>query len=356
MPKFHDLAIAAVGPAADNAVSVTFNVPEDLRDEYRFVQGQHLNVRTEINGEPLRRSYSICNAAGEDGLSIAIRRVESGLFSTYANEQLKPGDVLQVMTPTGRFFTELYPDNRNTYVTFAAGAGITPIISNIKTILASEPHSRVFLFYGNRSRATTIFREALMDLKNRYMTRFNIHFIFSREQTDMDLFDGHIDGDKAAALMQAFCPAEQVDIALVCGPDSMIEDVSAALQSLGVPAQRIQSEQFGLRREPRPAATAPAQPTAIDGCRVTVVMDAQRTEFVAARGTTLLEAAHRQAIELPFSCKAAVCATCRTKLIEGDVDMAANFALEAWELEAGYILACQSRPMTDTVVIDYDQT
>ena len=356
MPKFHQLTVDNVRPAGDNAVSVTFAVPAELREDYRFVQGQHLNIRTEIDGEPLRRSYSICSAAGDDELAIAIRNVTGGVFSPYANEHLKSGDSLQVMTPTGRFFTELDANNQKTYIAYAAGAGITPIISNLRTILATEPNSRVFLFYGNRSRATTIFREELMDLKNRYMTRFNIHFVFSQEQTDMALFDGRIDGAKARDLLAAFCPPEDVDACLICGPDSMIDDVTAALQAAGIAEERVHSERFGMRRPGRAAEPAAAPAQAADGCQVTIVMDAHRTEFIAPRDSTLLEAAHRQAIELPFSCKAAVCATCRTKLIEGEVDMASNFALEPWELEAGYILACQSRPITDKVVVDYDQT
>jgi ring-1,2-phenylacetyl-CoA epoxidase subunit PaaE len=356
MLRFHTLTIARIEPAADNAAWITLEVPERLRDAYRFIQGQHINIQARIDGETLRRSYSIVNSVAEGGLSIGIRRVEGGRFSVHANETLRPGDTLEVMTPTGQFHTPLDPAARKTYLAFAAGAGITPILSMLKTTLAVEPRSSFVLFYGNRRRATTMFREQLMDLKNRYIDRFNIHFLFTREPTDMPLFNGRIDAGKARELIAAFRLAERVDECYVCGPDTMIDEVTAAAAAAGIAQEHIHLERFGIRR-PRPehAETPPAEAPAAGAHSVTVIIDTVRRAFTMDREATVLDAAHAQGLDLPYSCKAGVCSTCRTRLIEGEVEMDAHHALEPWELEAGYILACQSHPVTERIVLDYDQ-
>ncbi|MCC7413652.1 MAG: phenylacetate-CoA oxygenase/reductase subunit PaaK [Gammaproteobacteria bacterium] len=357
MLKYHPLIVADVQRETDDAVRVTFRVPPELATQYRYRQGQHLNVKAVVDGTELRRSYSICNGVGESNLDIVVRHVDAGAFSTFANERLRPGDTLQVMTPTGRFNTPLDPAQRRTYLMLAAGSGITPIMSLIRTTLATELHSRVLLFYGNRTRATTIFREALMDLKNLYMDRFSIHFVLSREDTDMPLFNGHIDAAKVGELLAGFCRDRLPDECYVCGPGAMIDDARAALITAGMDPRHVHFERFATN--PAVAArarSAPAPATGETASTITVVMDGDRREFRAqAGGPSILDAAHEQGLELPFSCKGGVCSTCRAKVVAGSVRMDVNYALEPWELEAGYVLVCQSHPTSEHVTLDYDQ-
>ncbi|MCG8597862.1 MAG: phenylacetate-CoA oxygenase/reductase subunit PaaK [Kiloniellales bacterium] len=359
MARFHALKIADVVRETEDAVVVAFELPAELAEDYAFVQGQHLTLRREIDGEDLRRSYSICNGVDEDRLAIAIKKVEGGRFSSFANDSLKPGDTLEVMTPTGSFHTPLDPAQAKTYVAFAAGSGITPIASIIKTALAREPESRVLLFYGNRSVASIIFREALEDLKDRYLERFSLYHVLSREKQEVELFNGRLDAAKAEALVAAFCPAESIDEAFICGPGTMIEAVSGKLMELGLPEARIHFELFTTDVEVAPELH-PIQHGKIEGsgasAEITVILDGVRTRFeLPYDGESLLDAALKEGLDLPFSCKGGVCSTCRAKVVEGKVDMAVNYALEDAEVAAGFVLTCQSHPLTDTVVLDYDE-
>ena len=357
MLKFHTLQVADVQAETDHAVRVHFSIPGELNDAYRFAQGQHVNLRARVDGKTLRRSYSICSAVDEPGLFITVKKQPHGRFSTYMNEQLRPGDELEVMTPNGHFHTKLDPQHEKTYAAFAAGSGITPIISNIKSILAVEPRSRCVLFYGNRSAAEVLLKEDLEELKDRYLERLSLHFVFSQEQQELPMYSGRLDAGNGQALCQAFADPDTIDEAFICGPGTMIEELSATLSDLGLDSEHIHFERFTAlkQQEAKPAREAAAE-TRTDQTQVTLIMDGRTSSFAVPAGNedNLVEAALKQGIDLPFSCRSGVCATCRARLVEGDVDMALNYALEDWELEQGYILACQSVPRTDTIVLDYD--
>ncbi len=359
MARFHALTIAEVARETEDAVVVTFDLPPELAEAYAYVQGQHLTLRRDIDGEDVRRNYSICSGVDEGRLSIAIKRVEGGRFSSFANDALKPGDRLEVMTPTGSFHTALDPAQAKTYVAFAAGSGITPIISIIKTTLAHEPDSRFLLFYGNRSVASIIFRETLEDLKDRYLERFSLYHVLSREKQEVELFNGRLDAEMAEALLSAFCPVESIEEAFICGPGTMIEAVSGKLTDLGLPEARIHFELFTteVQRAPelRPVAHGKVEGSG-DAAEITVILDGVRTRFeLPYDGESLLDAALKEGLDLPFSCKGGVCSTCRAKLVEGKVDMTVNYALEDAEVDAGFVLTCQSHPLTERIVLDYDE-
>lgn len=355
MVKFHSLTIADVEKQTDDSVAVTFAVPDHLRDDYRFTQGQHLTLRTMINGQDVRRSYSICAGVDDNQLRVAIKKIPDGVFSSFANSALKKGTAIEVMTPMGHFFTPLDPNNEKTYVAFAAGSGITPMLSIIKTTLAREPKSSFHLFFGNRSVGSIMFREELEDLKNRYMTRFSVTNILSREAQDVDILSGRIDGAKARALLAALCPVESISDVFLCGPQAMIEDLTATLQDLGIARDHIHFELFHTDSAPRAASRPIAVESKMDAARVTVIVHGVSTEFnLPFNGATVLEGAENNGADVPFSCKGGVCCTCRAKVVEGKVDMAVNYALEPHEVEAGFVLTCQSRPLTDKVVLDYD--
>ncbi len=289
----------------------------------------------------------------------SLAKVEKRPPSTFANESLRAGDTLEVMTPTGSFHTLLDPTQAKTYVAFAAGSGITPIISIIKTTLAREPDSRFLLFYGNRSVASIIFREALEDLKDRYLERFSLTHVLSRERQEVELFNGRLDGAKAEALLAALCPVEAIDEAFICGPGTMIDEVSGKLKGLGLPEAKIHFELFttDVQRAPE---LRPVQHGKIEGggnaAEITVILDGVRTSFsLPYGGESLLDAALKEGLDLPFSCKGGVCSTCRAKVADGKVDMTVNYALEDAEIAAGFVLTCQSHPLTETVVLDYDE-
>ncbi|WP_374438925.1 1,2-phenylacetyl-CoA epoxidase subunit PaaE [Pseudomonas panipatensis] len=357
MSKFHSLTIREVRPETRDAVSIAFDIPPDLQDSFRFEQGQHLVVRAQLDGEEVRRSYSICSGANDGELRVAIKRVPGGRFSAYANDALKAGQRLEVMPPAGHFQVALDPARHGNYLAVAAGSGITPILSIVKTTLESEPHSRVTLLYGNRSSNAAMFREQLEDLKNRYLQRLNLIFVFSREQQDVDLYNGRIDADKCAQLFSRWLDVKHLDAAFICGPQAMAESVRAQLAGNGMPAERIHFELFAAagsegKREARQAAAASDSGKS----RVTVISDGRELSFELARNSvSLLDAGNAQGAELPYSCKAGVCSTCKCKVVEGEVEMDSNFALEDYEVAAGYVLSCQSFPLSDKVVLDFDQ-
>ncbi|WP_271407786.1 1,2-phenylacetyl-CoA epoxidase subunit PaaE [Pseudomonas sp. Q1-7] len=357
MSKFHSLTIKEVRPETRDAVSIAFDIPADLAETYRFTQGQHLVMRTQLEGEEVRRSYSICTGVNDGELRVAIKRVAGGRFSAYANESLKAGQSLEVMPPSGHFFVELDATRRGNYLAVAAGSGITPILSIIKTTLEAEPHSRVTLLYGNRSSASALFREQLEDLKNRYLQRLNLIFVFSREQQDVDLYNGRIDADKCGQLFARWIDVKALDAAFICGPQAMTETVRDQLKANGMPAERIHFELFAAtggsaKREAREAARA----TDSAASQVTVISDGRELTFELPRNSvSVLDAGNAQGLELPYSCKAGVCSTCKCKVIEGEVEMDSNFALEDYEVAAGYVLSCQTFPVSEKVVLDFDQ-
>jgi len=355
LSKFHPLTVASVARETRDAVALSFAVPTSLEQAFRFIQGQHLTLRADIAGEDLRRSYSICSAVHDGELCIAVKKAPGGTFSTWVNEHVREGQVIDVMPPMGHFNVPLDPANRKHYLGFAAGSGITPLLSIIKTTLAAEPHSRFTLFYGNRSSAAVIFKEQLSDLKDRYLERLNLVYVMSREPQDIAVLNGRIDEQKADQLLAHWVNLDGIDTAFVCGPDGMMQAVSKALQARGFPKSKIKIELFAAsipKHEHKVSAEpAPGQ----KDCAVTVIIDGAERQYTLEKGKeNILDAALKQGIELPYSCKGGVCSTCRAKLIEGEVDMDVNFALEDYEVARGFILCCQSYPVTDKVVVDYD--
>jgi ring-1,2-phenylacetyl-CoA epoxidase subunit PaaE len=352
-PRFHSLRVAEVRRETAEAVSLRFEVPAELADEFRFVQGQHLNLRVKRDGEELRRSYSICAGVDDNELRVAIKKVPGGRFSGWANESIKVGDVFEVMTPEGRFHTPLDPAQRKHYVAFVAGSGITPILSLIRTTLKVEPLSRFTLVYGNRRQASVMFAEALEDLKNRYMSRFVLYNLFSREEQDVALFNGRLDRARVARFLDTLIPPESIDAAFVCGPGAMIDEVESGLLAAGVPAAHIHLERFGV---PDAAPAHHAEPGDAAQAQVTIIMDGLRREMAfQAEDPSILEVALKAGMDLPYSCKGGVCCTCRAKVLEGKVRMDKNYTLEPDDLEAGYVLTCQAHPLTERVVISFDE-
>lgn len=356
MSKFHSLRVASCKPETRDAVVVTFDVPEEQREAFKFTQGQHLVLRSKFEGEEIRRSYSICAAPDDGALRIAIKRVEDGLFSSWANRELKPGHLVDCMEPSGHFNVPLDAALERHHVAFASGSGITPVLSIIKATLKTEPRSRFTLFYGNRASSSVIFKEELANLKDRYLSRFNLVYILSRESQDIELFNGRIDRAKCDQLLERWIDAGDVDVAYICGPQDMMEAVSESLQAHGVAKSSIKMELFAtaMPRLPRKASAAPVKGK--QQCRITLIQDGRTRElFIDKNKETILDAALGQGVELPYSCKGGVCSTCRCKMTRGEVDMDVNFALEDYEVARGFILTCQSYPIADELVLDFDQ-
>jgi len=353
-PRFHRLAVDDLRRETPDAVSMTFAIPEGLAGDYSFSPGQYLTLRTTMDGEEVRRSYSICSGPGDGELRIAVKKVDGGAFSSWAIEELKSGDELDVMTPTGRFGVAPAPEEARTYVGFAAGSGITPILSIIKGVLAGEPKSRFFLFYGNRATSSMLFREALEELKDRFIDRFSVFHVISGEEQDIPILQGRLDGDKVRVLLRAMVPAESVDHIFVCGPTGMSDDIEATCRGIGIAPERIHVERFvsEFGGKPRPKAVIPA--SAPPKAFASLVIDGKRRDVPVAEGEAILDAALRAGIDLPFACKGGMCSTCRAKLVEGKAEMDLNYSLEPWELKAGFVLTCQAKPVSDRVVVDYD--
>ena len=353
MSRFHALAIADIRRETPDSVSLAFAVPEALRSEFRFTPGQFLTVRTLVDGEECRRSYSICSGAGEGEMRIAIKKTPGGRFSTFANETLRPGARLDVMPPEGRF-TASAPYGRR-LVFFAAGSGITPVLSIIRSALAANPDSRVTLFYGNRTTHAIMFREALEELKDRHLDRLSVFHVLSRESQDIDLLNGRIDAAKVALLARTLARPEEVDDYFLCGPYGLIEEGRAALLAAGADPARIKFELFSTDGAPQTApvvgGAASAPSTA---ARVDCVLDGVTYHLDVRADQHVVDAAHEQGVELPYSCKGGMCCTCRCKVAEGEVVMDVNYSLEPWEIAAGFVLACQSRPVGQRVKLDFD--
>jgi len=356
MRQFHSLKVAAKQQETRDSVRIALEVPEELQPAFEFLPGQHLPIQIERDGKRLRRTYSICSEQGHWPIEIGIRVQPGGQFSEYAASELNVGDALDVMPPNGQFHVNLDKGNSKFYLGFAAGSGITPILSIAKSVLINEPGSRFALFYGNRQQATTMFIEDLYALKNQFPGRLQLHFVFSQEEQEFGIAAGRIDADKVVELHERFCTGDSPDEAYVCGPDSMITTVTETLVGLGMAADAVHAERFGAPRAK--VRTAPKKShVSKDLAAVTVIMDGHKKSFDMPRqGESIVDAAAETGLELPYSCKGGVCATCRTHLREGRVDMETNYGLEPWELEAGFVLACQSRPLSDVIVLDYDKS
>ncbi|WDI30687.1 phenylacetate-CoA oxygenase/reductase subunit PaaK [Hyphococcus flavus] len=358
MAQFYPLRVAEIKRDTKDSVILTLEAPEDASSEFQFIQGQYLTFRRVFDGEEMRRSYSICAGVNDGELRVGIKRVDGGWFSTFANEELNIGDTLEAMKPMGNFHAPLKPAEGRAYLGFAGGSGITPMISLIKTVLEAEPKSTFTLAYGNRSTTAIMFREELEDLKNIYMGRLNIVHVLESEAAEIELFSGRLDREKCDQLFSRWIDVKGADLAFICGPEPMMLAVSDALKAHGMAENAIKFELFssaqpGKARKRKVSAEAAAGDAK---CSATIIMDGAARQFDMKKETqTVLDAARAQNIDAPFACKAGVCSTCRAKLIEGEVDMEANYALEDYEVERGYILTCQSYPRTDKVVVDYDQ-
>jgi ring-1,2-phenylacetyl-CoA epoxidase subunit PaaE len=354
-PRFHRLAVKDLRRETRDAVSLTFAVPDQLKDDYRFSPGQYLTLRTTMDGEEVRRSYSICSGPDDGEMRIAVKKVDGGAFSSWAADELKSGDEIDVMTPTGRFGVTPAPETARIHVGFAAGSGITPILSIVRGVLSREPNSRFFLFYGNRSPDGMLFREALEELKDRFIQRFSVFHVISGEEQDIPILHGRLDGEKVRVLLRSLVPAASVDHVFICGPTGMSEEIETTCREVGIADDRIHVERFvsGLGGKPRPKAVVPAgaPPKAF----AVLIIDGKRREVPVAEGEAILDAALRAGVDLPFACKGGMCSTCRARLVEGEARMDVNYSLEPWELAKGFVLTCQAKPVTGHVVVDYDQ-
>ncbi len=387
-PLFHDLIVRRIEPDTTEAVIVTFEVPVELRESFGFTQGQYLTLRKTIEGQDLRRSYSICAGVDDGELRVAVRKVKGGVFSNWINEHLQAGDRISVMAPQGRFFVPLDAQARRHHLGIAGGSGITPILSILKTVMVREPHSRFTLIYGNRALRSTMFKEELEDLKNRWMQRVVLHHVFSDEpgndgphgashlppegarselgaarRSDLPLNMGLMNREKIGEFLRTVVPAASIDHAYICGPFQMNDEAEAALQAAGVAEERIHIERFGVAQAPGAASAQgadavmhQAQPGDAERSRIVIVRDGLQREIEFSKDQpSILDAASAAGLEVPFSCTSGVCGTCRCKVMEGQVRMERNFALDKKEVEAGFVLSCQAHPLTERVVLSFDE-
>jgi len=352
---FHSLFIKQIRKETDDCVSVAFDIPDDLKNVFQYRAGQYLTVRTIINGEEIRRSYSLCSSPLHNEWRVAIKKNEGGVFSTYANETLKAGDCIDVMPPLGKFTATIDTTHQKNYLAIAAGSGITPVFSIIHTILEAEQNSQVTLVYGNKNRSSIIFKDALEALKNKWIDRFQLIHILSREKTDAEIHYGRIDENKLIELIKLI-GLKRMDEFFICGPEQMILNIKAFLIAQHIDAKKIHIELFASKN--RESIVVNRKLQAIDNSaksKITVKLDGISFDFdLSFNSNSILDAALQQGADLPYACKGGVCCTCKAKLIEGKVKMDVNYSLEPEEIEAGYILTCQSHPTTEKVVVDYD--
>jgi ring-1,2-phenylacetyl-CoA epoxidase subunit PaaE len=348
---FHPLPVARVDRLCADAVAVTFAVPESLRAEFAFEAGQYLTLRQEVEGVEERRSYSIC-APPSAPPRIGVRRVADGLFSGWLVDRLRPGDVLEVLPPLGRFTPDLTQRGQR-HVFVAAGSGITPVLSIMSAVLSADPESQVTLLYGNRRTDTVMFGDELADLKDRYPARLQLVHVLSREPRDVALFSGRLDADRLSALLDTVVPTSDVDHWWLCGPFGLLTDADAVLAAHGVPRSKVHRELFYVD-EPPPPLDRPEAVVEGAAATVTIHLDGRETSLQLPADTPILDAAQRVRADLPFACKGGVCGTCRAKVTAGKVEMRRNYALEQHELDAGFVLTCQSLPRSEEITVDYD--
>ncbi|MFD9000288.1 1,2-phenylacetyl-CoA epoxidase subunit PaaE [Streptomyces sp. NPDC059582] len=351
-PAFHALRVAAVQPLCADAAAVSFEIPDELADEFDFAPGQSLTLRREIDGRDERRSYSICSPAGSVP-RIGVRVVPGGLFSAWLVGEVRPGDTVEVMAPTGAFTPDLTEPGHHVLV--AAGSGITPMVSIAESVLAADSRSRVTLFYGNRRTDTVMFADELADLKDLYPTRFQLAHVLSREPREAEVLSGRLDAERLAALVGALVDVPSADHWWLCGPHGMVRDAQQVLAGLGVPGDRVHQELFYADDEPVREVRHHEDATESGPVsQVTITLDGRSTTSALSRERTVLDGAQRTRPDLPFACKGGVCGTCRALVTEGEADMRRNFALEAAEVDAGYVLTCQSYPVSESLTVDYD--
>jgi ring-1,2-phenylacetyl-CoA epoxidase subunit PaaE len=350
------LRVKKVEKETEDCISIEFEVPAELREPFQFKQGQNLTIKKVLNGEELRRNYSICTSPFDNKLKVAVKKATGGLFSTWANEQLKAGDILEVLPPTGNFYTELNPLQKKNYVAFAAGSGITPILSIIKTTLITELKSTFTLVYGNRTKNSIIFKEELEALKDKFIDRFRLYHILSREITETEINNGRLDVDKLELLFSKLIEIKSCDEFFVCGPEEMIFCIKGYLEGRGVASDKIHLELFTVPGEKK--SEVRSQKSESDEgpkAKVSVKLDGIMFDFdLDYDGESILDAALKRGADLPYACKGGVCTTCKAKLVDGKVSMDVNWGLEPEEVAKGYILTCQSHPQTERIVVDFD--
>jgi ring-1,2-phenylacetyl-CoA epoxidase subunit PaaE len=356
MTHFYPLQIKFIRQETKDCVSILFDVPPELQPTFAYHQGQHLTLKAEINGQELRRNYSLCSSPLDNEWRIAVKKTDFGLFSTYANHTLKAGDTLEVLPPMGKFFIQLDANQSKQYVAVAAGSGITPLLSIIKTTLLTEPQSSFALVYANRGRDSIIFKEELENLKNQFLTRLAVHHIFSREKTDSPINHGRMDADKCSLIFTKLIPLAQTDAFFICGPAEMIFTVRDYLEKNGFSKKQIHYELFAAGQNeitlPKKAAVELVEDTK---AKVVIKLDGIESSFeLPYNGDSILDAALQNGAGLPYACKGGVCCTCKARLVSGEVIMDVNYGLEPEEIAAGYILTCQSHPTTEKVVVDFD--
>jgi len=352
---FHKLVVKDIRKETEDCVSVAFEIPEEIKEEFQFVSGQNITLKNTFNGEETRRSYSICSSPFENELRVAVKKVSGGIFSTFANEQLRKGNVIEVLPPTGNFYTAFKPDQKQHYLFIAAGSGITPVISLMKTILAIEKESCVTLVYANKALGSVIFKDKLEALKDKYLQRLTVHYIFSREQTESDFNYGRID-DKKLEQLSKLVNFDSIDHFFICGPEPLIYSTRDFLINHGIDADKIHFELFSTPTKEHTKIFEAAEQKTEEGSEITMRIDGRTFQFnLEYNGQTILDAGLDLGADLPFACKGGVCCSCKAKLVEGQVEMEANYGLEKSELKAGFILTCQSHPRSEKVVVDYDQ-
>lgn len=357
MVTFHSIPVKRLIKETEDCTSIEFDVPENLIDTYRYKQGQHVTVRLMLDGEDVRRTYSVCTSPQEKKLKVAVKKVDMGRMSTYINDKLKEGDVMELMPPSGSFNTDLNPENSKNYVGFAGGSGITPIISILKSVLLTEPASTFTLVYGNRGSDSIIFKEELEGLKNKFLDRLTIYHVFSEEQLEFDLFNGFIDRQKIEGFSKGLIDFNDTDEVFICGPEPMMLQIRDALTEMGMDKKKIHIELFTSpvgKLGVRSAVKKEVDKKTIKS-QITVIQDGNKYEFALITDDPILDAAMKTGADLPYACKGGVCCTCKAKLVEGEVSMDINYALEPEEVEAGFILTCQAHPKTSKVVINYDE-
>jgi ring-1,2-phenylacetyl-CoA epoxidase subunit PaaE len=351
--KFYSLQVSAIKRETPTCVSVAFTIPKSLEADFSFEAGQYFTFKKTIGNQEIRRSYSLCSAPNENEWRVAIKQIPDGVFSSYANQELRVGDTLEVLAPMGNFKFTPRQDARNNYVLFAAGSGITPIFSILKTILTLEPQSTVTLFYGNKGQGEVIFREELEALKNKYLDKLNLVHVFSRENTGVPLLKGRIDAERIEKLLRAFFKGQTIDAAYLCGPQQMILSAKEELEKFGMAANQIHFELFHAAPiEKKEEASVKA--AAFDS-HIELIMDGEVTNFyLSSQGPSILDAAYQAGADAPFACKGGVCCTCKAKVLRGEVSMDVNYALTPEEVEQGYVLTCQAHPKSTDVLISFD--
>ncbi len=352
---FHALTVGAIEPVAADAIAISLRVPSELRDNFRYEPGQHLTLRANLHGTEVRRTYSICSTPSSGGLRVGVRRVPGGALSQHLFEVVRPGDRLDVMEPAGRFTLPLDGEARRSYVAIAAGSGITPILALVAAALEVEPESRVTLFYGNRTVESAMFLDDLADVKDRYPARFQLLHVFSRQRQQLDLHNGRLDAQRVRLLVDRCLDPDRVAAWMLCGPYPMIQELTPVLAALGVPKERIKTELFFVEDE-APVRSREEQVAIAQAGEVSVRarLNGRETQFSMRRTQKLVESLAEVRPDAPYSCKGGVCGTCRARLTEGRVAMDHTYALDESDRTGGYILTCQSHPLTDTVAVDYD--